>query len=266
MEAPGSVEHHEWSPDGSRILLLVAGHGAEQTDALGSGTLGPKAELPAWVPLVESSEDAGERRRALYVLDVASGGLTAASPAELNVWEASWCGDGAVVAIASEGAGESAWYGAELALIDPAGRTARTLRRSDVQLGWATGSPGGTHAAVVEAICSDRVIVAGDLLLIDPASGETRTVDTLGVDVTWTRLAGRRAPARDGHPRARARGARGAGRRPASASEIWVGSGACGGGLYPPGSPIGQRPRLRGRRRGLGSRAVGRRSWTGTAS
>ena len=63
---------------------------------------------------------------------------------------------------------------------------ARTLRRSDVQLGWAAGSPGGTHAAVVEAVCSDRVIVAGELLLVDPASGEARAVDTHGVDVTWT--------------------------------------------------------------------------------
>ena len=54
-EAPGIVEHHEWSPDGSHILLLVAGHGAEQTDALGSGTLGPDAELPDWIPLVDSS-------------------------------------------------------------------------------------------------------------------------------------------------------------------------------------------------------------------
>ena len=92
----------------------------------------------------------------------------------------------AVVAIVSEGAGESAWYSSELALIDPVARTARTLRRSEVQLGWACGSPAGTHAAVIEAVCSDRMIVAGELLLIDPASGEARTVDTHGVDVTWT--------------------------------------------------------------------------------
>ena len=63
------MEHHEWSPDGSRILLLVAGHGAEQTDALGSGTLGAQAALPDWVPLVDSSESEGERRRSLYVLE-----------------------------------------------------------------------------------------------------------------------------------------------------------------------------------------------------
>jgi dipeptidyl aminopeptidase/acylaminoacyl peptidase len=238
-EAPGIVEHHEWSPDGSRILLLVAGHGAEQTDALGSGTLGPEVELPAWVPIVESSEDAGERRRAVYVFHVASGELKQASPAELNVWEATWCGDGSLVAIVSEGAGEGAWYNAELALIDPDARTARTLLRTDVQLGWAHGSPGGTHAAVIEAVCSDRVIVAGQLLLIDPASGEARAVDTHGVDVTWTAW-------RDDE-RLFAVGVRGLApvaldvlASDGTATEIWVGSGACGGAIYPMGWPVGR--------------------------
>ncbi|MDX6571354.1 MAG: hypothetical protein QOC86_510 [Gaiellales bacterium] len=237
-DAAGIVEHHEWSPDGSRILVLVAGHGAEQTDALGSGTLGVQADVPEWVPLVSSSESEGDGRRALYALDVASGDLTPASPAELNVWEATWCGDGAVVAVVSEGAGEGAWYGAHLALIDPVALTARTLHRSEVQLGWACGSPGGTHVAVVEAVCSDRVIVAGDLLLIDPASGASRPVDTHGVDVTWTEW-------RDDE-RLFAIGVRGL--EPvalevlaadASATETWAGSGACGGGIYPAGSPSG---------------------------
>lgn len=238
-EAPGIVEHHEWSPDGSRILLLVAGHGAEQTDALGSGTLGEQGELPGWMPLVDSSESEGDRRRSLHLLDVASGKLTPASPAELNVWEAAWCGDRALVAIASAGAGEGAWYSAELVLIDPAACTARTLRRSEVQLGWACGSPDGTHAAVVEAICSDRVIVAGQLLLVDPATGGARAVDTHGVDVTW-------AAWRDDE-QLFAIGVRGlepvaleVRAADASATETWVGSGSCGAGLYPSGSPIGQ--------------------------
>ena len=237
-EAPGIVEHHEWSPDGARILLLVAGHGAEQTDALGSGTLGPEAELPDWAPLVDSSEGAGERRRALYVLHVASGELRQASPDEHNVWEAAWCGDDAVVAIVSEGAGEGAWYSAELALIDPATRTGRTLRQTDVQLGWATASPSGACAAVVEAVCSDRVIVAGQLLLIDPASGAARAVDSLGVDVSW--IAWR------GDDRLIAVGVRGlapvaldVSTGDGTATEIWAGDGACSGSHYPTASPIG---------------------------
>ncbi|HET6171085.1 MAG TPA: S9 family peptidase [Gaiellales bacterium] len=238
-EAPGVVEHHEWSPDGSRILLLVAGQGAEQTDALGSGTLGTQAEVPDWVPLVSSTEGEGDGRRSVYVLDVASGELAQASAPALNVWEASWCGDRALVAIVSEGAGEGAWYGAELALIDPAARTARTLRRTDVQLGWACGSPGGTRAAVIEAVCSDRTIVAGDLLLVDTASGETRTADTRGVDVSWSQW-------RD-EERLFAIGLRGlepvaleVRAADGTAEQIWVGSGACGASFYPAGSPIGQ--------------------------
>ena len=237
-DAPGTIEHHEWSPDGTRILLLVAGYGAEQTDALGSGTLGPEAELPDWMPLVETNDDAGEGRRALYVLDVASGELEQASPEADNVWEAAWCGNGAVVAITSPGAGEGAWYGAELKLVDPAARTSRTLRTTDVQLGWAAGSPSGAYAAVVEAVCSDRVIVAGTLLLIDPASGEARTVDTRGVDITWCAW-------RDDE-RLFAIGVRGlepvaleVRAAAATATEIWVGTGACGGGHYPSGSPVG---------------------------
>ncbi|MDX6597908.1 MAG: hypothetical protein QOE87_1795 [Gaiellales bacterium] len=237
-DAPGIVEHHEWSPDGTRILLLVAGHGAEQTDALGSGTLGHQAQLPSWIPLVDSTEGAGERRRALYTLDVASGELRQASPDRHNVWEAAWCGDESIVAIVSEGAGEGAWYGAELALVDPATRTANTLRSTDVQLGWICASRDGTCAAVVEAVCSDRVIVAGDLLLVDPASGDSRAVDTLGVDVSWLEW-------RD-NERLLAVGVRGL--EPVAldvhaadgvATEIWVGDGACGGSHYPSASPAG---------------------------
>ena len=62
----GVVEHHQWSPDGSTILMVVAGTSAEQADALGSGTLGgqdPGADpAPPWLPEVESSDDADERR------------------------------------------------------------------------------------------------------------------------------------------------------------------------------------------------------------
>ncbi|HEY3612524.1 MAG TPA: S9 family peptidase [Gaiellales bacterium] len=236
--APGIVEQHEWSPDGTRILLLVAGHGAEQTDALGSGTLGPQTEVPSWVPAVDSSENAGEGRRSLYVLVVATGELRQASPDEANVWEAAWCGDDGIVAIVSEGAGEGAWYGSELAHIDPAARTARPLRATDVQLGWVSGAPGGGCAAVVEAVCSDRVIVAGDLLLIDPASGAARTVDTLGVDVSWTAW-------RDDE-RLLAIGVRGlepvalaVDAASGTAGELWIGTGSCGGGHYPAAAPVG---------------------------
>ena len=58
------------------------------------------------------------------------------------------------------------------------------LLRSDVQLGLPAGTSDGTRAAVVEAVCSDRWIVAGDLILLDLVAGTRCTVDTAGADVT----------------------------------------------------------------------------------
>src|SRR5947207_3475078 len=58
---PGSVEYLAWSPDGTRILLGVAGLGAELADAQGSGTAGSgEARPPSWYPQVEAgtTEDA----------------------------------------------------------------------------------------------------------------------------------------------------------------------------------------------------------------
>ena len=59
-----------------------------------------------------------------------------------------------------------------------------------MQLGWAQGSPDGREVAVIEAVCSDRYVVAGQLLLVDPASGARRQIDTAGVDVSWSEWRG----------------------------------------------------------------------------
>ncbi|HEY7668285.1 MAG TPA: S9 family peptidase [Actinomycetota bacterium] len=179
----GIAEQHAWSPDGSRILVIVAGPDAEQSDAVGSGTVGADRDLPPWIPEVESSDRLELARRRLLVLDVATGVAEPAAPDGLNVWEASWCGDDRIAAVISDAPFEDDWYGARLSLIVPATRTSRTLRESGVQLGGVSGSPDGSVIAVVEAVCSDRLVVAGDLLLVDPSDGEARPVDTAGADV-----------------------------------------------------------------------------------
>ena len=46
---------------------------AEQADALGSGTLGGEQDVPAWVPEVESSDDAEGERRSLWLVEVETG-------------------------------------------------------------------------------------------------------------------------------------------------------------------------------------------------
>src|SRR6185436_1851587 len=94
-DIPGVVEHHAWSADGARILLVVAGEAAEQADAMGSGTVADeeRGDEPNWLPEVRSWEVAEDERRRAWILDVAAGTASPFGPADLNVWEAVWWGE-----------------------------------------------------------------------------------------------------------------------------------------------------------------------------
>lgn len=181
-EVEGTLESLSWSRDGTRLLFISAGLGADRPAASGSGVTSGKDETPSWLPHVEGSGEHEWRR--LWVLDLESWGVRRLSAEGTNVWEANWCGDDAISAIASTSPDEDAWYEASLVLIDAATGAERELFRSDVQLGLPTPNGNGTRVAVVEALCSDRIVVAGDLLLIDPASRAVDRVDTGGVDVS----------------------------------------------------------------------------------
>src|ERR1700733_9613639 len=181
---PGTVEYLAWSPDGDRIPLGVAGLGAEMADAQWSGTAGAgESGLPSWYPEVEAGtpEDAWRR---LWLYTLASGELARVSPDGLNVWEGAWSGPGHVLAITSEQPGEDDWYRAVLSRLDISTGAVSELLRTDVQLGLPAGTSDGRKAAGVEAACSDRWIVAGDLILLDLAAGTRCAVDTAGTDVT----------------------------------------------------------------------------------
>jgi dipeptidyl aminopeptidase/acylaminoacyl peptidase len=183
-EIEGTIEEHAWSPDGSCILMLAAGLHADSAGAEGSGALESEKDLPEWTPRVDSWEDRQVRRR-LWVLDVTSNEVRALSRDDLNVWEADWCGDGAVVAVASDDPGESSWYSAPLVLIHAATGEDRVIAKSDVQFGLPAGAPDGSHVAAIEAPCSDRQLVSGRAIVVEVASGANRVVEIEDADITW---------------------------------------------------------------------------------
>jgi dipeptidyl aminopeptidase/acylaminoacyl peptidase len=180
----GMAEYLAWSPDGATILVGVAGPGADIGDALGAGTTATRAEdLPSWMPAVDSGISENKWRR-LWLYEPSTGRSRVLSAPDLNIWEAAWAGTGHIVAVASRAPGEGAWYTAQLVRIDVRSGHAEVVYRSPRQLGVPAASPSGDWVAIIQALCSDRGMVAGDLLLFARDGGAPRMVDTGGVDVT----------------------------------------------------------------------------------
>lgn len=181
---PGNVEHLAWSPDGGRLLALVADPGADAAGAQGSGRTS-RGEVPSWLPIVKANMPVDGWRRVWWI----SPGEHAWHPATsvlITCWEAAWVGTGHVVAVASDRPDEAAWFSARLVEITLADGSVRTLLDHDHRcIGLPAASPGGGHVAVVRATCSDRTVVAGDVTVVDRATGALTDVDTGGVDVTW---------------------------------------------------------------------------------
>ena len=184
-EIAGFIEYLDWSPDGSALLLGVAAYGSELAGAQGARAVGldsASGERPAWFPVVEGAPEATPWR-SLWVYDLASDSVRRVTADGINIWQAVWCGRDHVAAICSDRPEETWWYSADVRLIAIDDGSARSLFQPADQLGLITATPSGAIIAVVEAVCSDRNIIAGDLRLIDTASGVISRPSSLGADV-----------------------------------------------------------------------------------
>jgi dipeptidyl aminopeptidase/acylaminoacyl peptidase len=171
----GLVEVARWSPDGRRLLLVVAEPGAEISDVWGSGTVGGVG-TESWRPHVLP---AATGRRRLVEWEVGSTDHRVLT--RLNVWEADWVGHDAV-ALVSDGAGEGAWYDAWLVQISP-DATVALLHEERFQIARPAGSPDGRAWSAITGFASDRDLLAGELL-VGRLDGEASRVATPGVHVT----------------------------------------------------------------------------------
>ncbi|MHC6227110.1 prolyl oligopeptidase family serine peptidase [Pseudomonas sp. X10] len=185
-EIDGFVESAEWSADGKSLLLCVAGFGSDLAGAQGAFavSLDSEADVQAgWAPIVEGAPEASPWRSA-WIYDVATASVRRITSPSVNVWQASWAGPDHIVAICSAHPEETWWYTADVRLIAVEGGTIRTLFKPKDQLNSVVATPSGNTIAVIEAVCSDRNLVAGDLRLIDVASAKVTHAATLDADVT----------------------------------------------------------------------------------
>jgi dipeptidyl aminopeptidase/acylaminoacyl peptidase len=127
-----------------------------------------------------------DRWRDVWVHDLATGNVRRVRHTEMNIWEATWCGNEAVAAIVSAAPGEGRWYGANLQVIEMDSGIGREVYSPREQMGCLAASPSGKQVAFVEGICSDRGLVAGALRLLEVSSGKVQPLETRGVDITYT--------------------------------------------------------------------------------
>lgn len=180
----GFVEYLHWSPDGSKILLGVAGLGADLAGCQGGATITAKREdLPEWMPKIDTG-DATNLWRSIFVYDLNTNSTTKVSPDGVNFWEANWHGNDAFVSVVSDSHSEGSWYSAKLARYDLYGDRSLDIFLPGDQIGIPAANPAGTHVCITEAVCSDRWIVCGTLKVIDSGTGSVSIVDTNQVEVT----------------------------------------------------------------------------------
>lgn len=235
----GIVESIAWAPDGSALLLVVAGRGAELAGIQGSGaTRAAATDLPSWTPAVDVG-DAEHHWRRLHRHDVRSGTTEPLlHDTAGNVWEAVWAGPDAIAIVTSDGPSESAWYDSRLEVRDVRSGDVVAAHVPPRQLGMPSASPDGRHVAVIDALASDRAVVCGDLIVVDATTGDQWAVATDRIDVSHTAWRDERRLVLSGHR----------GRRTVVAeldvttgeiAERWDTEETCGGRVFPAAWPLG---------------------------
>jgi dipeptidyl aminopeptidase/acylaminoacyl peptidase len=187
QEAPelhGLIEDIQWSPNGESLLIVLAGFGADLAGYQGGSVISERIpRSDDWLPAVTHDRDDSLWRR-LWLLDVASNTLRLLSAVATNVWEACWLGSSRIAMVRSSHHSEDSWYGAQIATVDIASGVEQEVYRPTDQVARPVGSANGRTLAFIEAICSDRGVVCGSVVLVDTADRTARFADTVGTEVT----------------------------------------------------------------------------------
>lgn len=158
----GYVGHPRWSPDGKKIALLYIEGGG------GGG--------PLYAAAVQTGViDQEIRNQRIAVVDIASGKMSMASPAGLNIYDFDWSPDSAAfVTTAAPGPGDNNWWIAQLYVIRDG--SARSIYKTPWQLAVPRWSPDGSKVAFIEGLMSDEGFHGGDLMIIPTTGGSAENL------------------------------------------------------------------------------------------
>ena len=177
------IEQIEWGPGDTDILLLVADQETDTTTLAGSTS--SRSAGDDGQPGRVHDEARGKRRVLIYTLE--TGQMSETVDIAGTIWEATWSGHDHVVGLWSADPSESGWYRPALIEIDLKARRHREIYRSNDQIGHLRGRSDGATTAFVEAVASDRGIVAGALMLLDTQSGAIQRMEALDFDISSVR-------------------------------------------------------------------------------
>ncbi|KAF5647047.1 alpha beta-hydrolase [Fusarium tjaetaba] len=182
---PGNVEQLAWSIDGAKILLVVAGLEADLAGVdKGRASQGSErvSSECSWMPTIEATPTA-EAYRTAWVHCIATGVSEQVTPAIINIWQAVWLSDTAILALCSDLPGEEHWYHASLCEISLQTGAVKHVFGSELPMEWLTTSPSGAFVAFAVGVASDRAILTGDLHILHVSTGKVSKIDTGGINV-----------------------------------------------------------------------------------
>jgi dipeptidyl aminopeptidase/acylaminoacyl peptidase len=177
-DVAGSIEEIAWAPDGGSLMVLAADVGLDTAGSLNAVTIS-EAQQATPDPVVISGSP-GLRR--LWHVDRATGAALQVDLGPLSVWDFSWDGSSTLAAIVSADPSESGWYTATIAVFEvvPSVRMVAGYRPR-WQLGVPRLSPDASQLAFIEGVCSDRGIIAGELMIATVGEGDL-SARPLGLD------------------------------------------------------------------------------------
>jgi dipeptidyl aminopeptidase/acylaminoacyl peptidase len=174
----GSIDTYQWTPDGTAFVAISLEEGLDASPNAGAARLrwGPAPDPEVFRP-------SGAHRRLLSIgLD---GTIRRLGPEDVSSWEFALVGGDRVAALVSEESSERGWYRARIVLIDTVGGEMRLVHASTDQMQSLAASPVGRRLAFVEGWSTDRGLLAGDIRIVDLATGEGRGLAGAGLpDVT----------------------------------------------------------------------------------